>query len=257
LNWRKNIDKMALKRPIALAAVAVVLLLCLTSAAAADTQDVKGIDADQFNAKADFAMSADAAAAAQPKTNTPDQAAAAELPLKSAAAAEPQHAPQFPEDPQELKRKSQPAAPTPADSASKEAPKQQQQQPAATPTPAAEAPKEDPKQEEKEKEDPCARVPGCLKCTPFDPNAKSSFGAEFGGAMRRLAQHKGGFDGGEWGQHSIGTLGSSKSGKKGKPDFNFMTGAVDSPYNAKDLPTCSSCNTTAGYVNHSRGRCGE
>jgi hypothetical protein len=100
-------------------------------------------------------------------------------------------------------------------------------------------------------------VPGCLKCTPFDPNAKSSFGAEFGGAMRRLAQHKGGFDGGEWGQHSIGTLGSSKSGKKGKPDFNFMTGAVDSPYNAKDLPTCSSCNTTAGYVNHSRGRCGE
>lgn len=252
---------MALRRPIALAAVAVVLLLCLTSAAAADTQDVRGIDADQFNAKADFAMSADAAAAPQPKTNTPDKAAA-ELPIKPATAAEPQHAPQFPEDPQELKRKSQPATPTPADSDTKEAPQQQQQQPAATPSPAAAAPKEEPKKEEekkeKEKEDPCARVPGCLKCTPFDPHAKSTFGAEFGGGMRRLAQHKGGFDGGEWSSKAIGSLGTGKSGKKNnKPDFNFMDGAFESPYNAKDLPTCTSCNTTAGYVNHSRGRCGE
>jgi hypothetical protein len=280
---------MAGRRPIALAAVAVVLLLCLTGAAAADTQDVKGTDADdQFNAKAEFAMASIAAVAPQHKSNPVHQAAAEEA-LKSAAAAEPQHAPQFPEDPQELKRKSQPATPTPADSpASKEAPKQQQ--PAATPSPAAAAPqkpeeqqqkeepkkeepkkeepkkeepkkeepkKEEPKKEEPKKEDICQRVPGCLECKPFDPTAKNTFGSEFTGGMRRLAQHKGGFDAGEWGASSIGTLGGAKTGKKGKPDFNFMQNVVESPYNAKDLPVCTSCNTTAGYVSHSRGRCGK
>ena len=39
--------------------------------------------------------------------------------------------------------------------------------------------------------------------------------------------------------------------------MDFLDMDVHSAYDAKDLPMCTKCNSTAGYVNHSRGRCGE
>jgi hypothetical protein len=103
--------------------------------------------------------------------------------------------------------------------------------------------------EKKEEENICKRVPGCLECKPFDPKAKFE-----GWGLRRLQQRES-----EW---DIGSMMASTTPTKGKKDkgnrveFNLMD-MVESPYTAKDLPTCTACNTTAGYVAHSKGRCGE
>lgn len=326
---------MAIKRHFAAAAVAVVLLLCLSSASAASVQatDPKAVDEalNIFkNSKSAERPALDAAAVKADSSSNP--AAASQHAEKSAAAvSEPQHAPQFPEDPS-LVRKGQedPSAPAPKEDAPKqqlpaptpaaaapaaEAPKApaadtpavktpapaEKQQQAAKPEPKADAPKPDtptavadvpkaaapksdtPSQEEevvdafedgrrkqqaqkeadekvakeskddpvekKEEENICNRVPGCMECKPFDAKAKFE-----GWGLRRLQQR----EGAEWDMGSMvsTSLKSKKNDKGNKINFDIMD-MVDSPYNAKDLPTCTSCNTTAGYVVHSKGRCGE
>jgi hypothetical protein len=204
------------------------------------------------------------------------------------AASTPAAAPKQPEQPAAA-APSTPAAATQPKEQQQEAPKQadapkaaapateQQQQPASKPAaeapkPAAEAPKavdkeevvdafEDarrkkeadkkkaPEKEEEKKEDPCKRVPGCLECKPFDPKA-----AFEGFGLRRLHQKDSDWEG--MSALMSASQKGEKKGQKGRVDIDSFT-TFDSPYNQKDLPMCTACNTTAGYVSHSRGRCGE
>lgn len=118
------------------------------------------------------------------------------------------------------------------------------------------------KEKEEEKENPCKRVPGCLECKPFDKASQMEMMLRDAGkpASRRLLQfgsHSDAGDGG-WGSNTfngITGVGAGATKDKHKIDLNPMD-FVDSPYNAKDLPMCTACNTTGGYVQHTKGRCG-
>jgi hypothetical protein len=328
---------MAIKRHFAAAAVAVVLL-CLSSAVASaasvQATDPKAVDEalNIFKTHKHAGSPTVDAAAVKADSSTNPEAAPENVEKSAAAVSEPQHAPQFPEDPS-LVRKGQdtPTAPAPKEDAPKqelptptpaaagpvgqapEAPKApaaekpvktpvpaEEQQQAAEPQPKADTPKSEapkavadvpradapkvetpPQKEEvvdafedsrrkqqaqkeadekleregkgkpaekKEEENICKRVPGCLECKPFDPKAKFE-----GWGLRRLQQRESDWD---LGSMMGATPGKKDKGSKGnRVDFNLMD-MVDSPYNAKDLPTCTACNTTAGYVAHSKGRCG-
>lgn len=111
-------------------------------------------------------------------------------------------------------------------------------------------------EEKKEPENPCKRVPGCMECKPFDPKDPILFE---GFGLRRLRE--------SWDMNAmmngnmnmnVGAQGQKQDTKKprNRVEFNAMD-LVDSPYSVKDLPLCTACNTTGGYVQHSRGRCGE
>lgn len=201
--------------------------------------------------------------AAAPKQ--PEQPAAV-APSTPAAATQPKE-----QQPQQQEAPKQPEAPKAAAPATE----QKQQEP---PKPAADTPKpaekvvskdeavdafEDARRKKEleknkaaEKEDdkdenPCKRVPGCMECKPFDPKAPFE-----GFGLRRLRQKDADWADNMGALMSTGTKGQDKKGQKGRVDFDSMS-MTDSPYNAKDLPVCTACNTTAGYVAHSRGRCGE
>lgn len=200
---------MAVRRLAGFAALAVVLLLCISSASAAQK------DSELVN---------DVLATLQSE-NSDDIAGSLK---KAAGTSGPQHAPQFPEDPAAHKQNPAPAP------APKDPPQAKQPAPAGG-------------KEEEEKEDPCKKVPGCMECKPNDKSSHS----------RRLKQFGSKDDG--WGAaigSSAGNKGNSKKPGSNKPDLSFMD-FVESPYNAPDLPYCTACNTTGGYVAHSKGRCGE
>lgn len=114
-----------------------------------------------------------------------------------------------------------------------------------------EAQKNEPEKDDDKDQNPCKRVPGCMECKPFDPKAPFE-----GFGLRRLHQKEA-----DWADNmsaimSTGQKGQEKKGQQGRVNLDSMS-MTDSPYNAKDLPVCTACNITAGYVAHSRGRCGE
>jgi hypothetical protein len=178
-----------------------------------------------------------AAAAPQKPAAAAPQKPAAAAPQKPTAVPVPAPAPQQKQAAPVTPPKA--ATPAPAAAAPKKAEAPQQ--------PAAEAPKpaEAPKQQEPE--DPCKKIPGCLSC-----KAQGATGHSF---TRKLRQFGHGGHAGHHNSMGMDSLNGASEQKQGKPNFD-LSSMYDSVYNAKDLPYCSACNTTAGYVAHSKGRCG-
>jgi len=220
---------MAIKKPTAYAAVAVVLLLaCFGHIKAQESIDFSSFDDEADNIDDILykslnggTPSASSALAGPSATLSPSVPAAPATPAVPSAAVPAASLPEMP-------AVSQPAVPqpTPAPVVISPGVHQEAPSPSVSPSPPS-APAVD---------ELCKPIPGCLSCKPSSS------------AARKLRQVDG----------SSGSPGDKDEGprKGNRPSIDFAS-FVDSPYDRPNAPYCLACNETAGYTLTTKGRCSE